>query len=238
MSILATVVGIGLLPGTGQNPLIRRFAIVRDFRASPQLRAFLIVFFCLGIGFMLVEIALFQKLTLFLGQPLLALTVLLFSLLLGTGLGSLLSSRINRQKCQAVTWASVGVVFLTLIYAFALEHIFSLGFDSKLTATTMLLPMGLAMGFPFPLCIRLMKEMGLGDKVHMMWGLNGIASVLGSALTMIIGILMGFSYALLLGAALYAGVAGLAVFLNKIQVDETMARKASVRTIDKDQHET
>ncbi|MCH8208242.1 MAG: hypothetical protein IIA62_04180 [Nitrospinae bacterium] len=191
--VTAVVGSIGLFPGMGQIPLFGRFAIVRDLSSSLQLRVFLLMFFCLGIGFMLVEIALFQKLTLFLGQPLLALTVLLFSLLLGTGLGSLVSSRIKHKKCQAVTWASICVALLTLIYALALEHIFSLGFDSKLTATTMLLPMGLAMGFPFPLCIRLMKEMGLGGKVHMMWGLNGIASVLGSALTMIIGILLGFS---------------------------------------------
>ena len=48
----------------------------------------------LGAGFMLVEVALLQRFVLLLGHPVYSLTVTLFSLLLGTGLGSYLSRRI------------------------------------------------------------------------------------------------------------------------------------------------
>jgi spermidine synthase len=209
------VIGLLLIPKrpddspSGQRNLVSKLALY------PELKTFLLVFFFLGIGFMLVEIALFQKLTLFLGQPVLALTVLLFSLLLGTGLGSLTSSLAQKRLGRAITFATLIIFLLVVAYALFLTDAFDVGLDPKITATLLLLPLGFVLGFPFPLSIRLMKQYGLGDSVHLMWGVNGIASVLGSALTMIIGILVGFSYALYLGAILYAGVGGLAILLNR-----------------------
>ncbi len=70
-----------------------------------------------------------------------------------------------------------------------------------------LLPLGFFLGFPFPLSVRLMKQFHLQDYIHWMYGLNGIASVVGSAAAMIIGIEWGFSYALYLGTLLYGLIA-------------------------------
>jgi hypothetical protein len=154
---------------------------------------------------------------LFIGQPVWALTVLLFSLLLGTGLGSLTSALMKKNLGKMVAMASGISFIIAFLYALSIADLFGLGFDPKITATLLLLPLGFFMGFPFPLSIRLMKEYGLGDSVYLMWGLNGVASVLGSTLTMIIGILLGFSYAIYLGAVLYAGVGGLAILLNRYE---------------------
>ena len=52
-------------------------------------------FACLGAGFMLIEVALLQRFVLLLGHPVYSLTVTLFSLLLGTGIGSLLSRHVT-----------------------------------------------------------------------------------------------------------------------------------------------
>ncbi len=183
---------------TSQNSFVKSLA------GTPQLKIFLLIFFSLGAGFMLIEIAFFQKLTLFIGQPLLALTVLLFSLLLGTGVGSFASAPARERLERVVTIAALTVSLLTIVYTLSVAWIFRLGFDPKLTATLLLLPIGFVLGFPFPLSIRLMKRYGLEGRIHLMWGINGIASVLGSALAMIIGILIGFSYAIYLGAILYS----------------------------------
>ena len=51
-----------------------------------------IYFACLGCAFMLIEISLIQQLTLLLGHPTYALTVVLFALLLSSGLGSFWAS--------------------------------------------------------------------------------------------------------------------------------------------------
>ncbi|MFQ5706001.1 MAG: hypothetical protein ACE5HO_01045 [bacterium] len=211
------VAGLVLIPKAQNDSELRPRYFTNKLATHPQLKTFLLIFFCLGISFMLVEIALFQKLTLFVGQPVLALTVLLFSILLGSGLGSLVSSLFHKKVGHVITIAALFVSILTFIYAFTLDDFFNMGIEAKVTAALLLIPLGFVMGFPFPLSLRLMKIHGFGELVHWMWGVNGVASVLGSALTMIIGILMGFSYALYVGAVLYAGVAGLGMILGRPQ---------------------
>ncbi len=210
------IVVTGLLTGllafhrrytTSSHPLLKNIALI------PQLKIFLLIFFLLGVGFMLLEIAFFQKLMLYLAQPVLALTVLLFALLLGAGLGSLCSAIVRKHLGRVITIAALFVVALTLVYEFTLPMLFDTQLDPRLTATLFLLPLGFFLGFPFPLCIRMMKAQGLERFVNWMWGLNGIASVVGSALAMIVGVWSGFSASLYLGALLYGGVALLALFL-------------------------
>ena len=64
----------------------------------------LIYFGALGAGFMLLEVALLQRFVLLLGHPVYSLTVTLFSLLLGTGLGSLISRRVEPDRVKARPW--------------------------------------------------------------------------------------------------------------------------------------
>jgi spermidine synthase len=192
--------------------------LMKPFSEYPQLKIFLLIFFLLGIAFMNIEIAFLQKLNLYLGQPVLALTVLLFSILLGTGLGSFSSALFKKHLNRIIAFASLGIILLTILYINFLTEIFSIELDPKMTAMLFLLPLGFFLGFPFPLSIRLMKEHNLEDYIHWMWGVNGIASVVGSALTMIIGILIGFYGALYLGAILYGIIALLVIFLPNIKL--------------------
>ncbi len=208
------VIGLVLIPKAKSRSLLERTDFVRRIASHPPLKIFIIIFFLLGMGFMLVEIALFQKLTLFVGQPVLALTVLLFSLLLGGGVGSLTSSLFRQNLSRVIMGAALATAILTLTYALFLNVFFDMDFDQKIIATALLIPLGFVMGIPFPLSLRLMKVYDFGDLVHWMWGLNGVASVLGSALAMIIGILAGFSFALHLGSIIYLGIAVLSVLLR------------------------
>ncbi|MFQ5674522.1 MAG: hypothetical protein ACE5G1_01385 [bacterium] len=218
--ICGALLGLIMVPKTTGTTTKKQISLLAKLRNNPQLKTFLSVFFLLGMAFMLIEIALFQKLTLFLGQPILALTVLLFSLLLGSGLGSFASGLIAQRMGMAIVFSAIVVSCLTIGYALFYDNIFSVGLDAKVIAALILIPLGFAMGFPFPLSIRLMKNSGVGDSIHWMWGLNGVASVLGSALTMIIGMKMGFSYALYLGAAGYLLLAG-TVFVYLCQAKAT-----------------
>ncbi len=192
-----------------------RNSLLRSFSSKPELKRFLLIFFLLGQAFMLIEIALFQKLMLHIGQPVLALSVLLFSLLLGVGIGSLLSSRVKKHRDSYVAAASLAISLLTILYAIFSHRAFSFDSSPVLIATSLLIPLGIVLGFPFPLSIRLMKDANLQDKIHLMWGINGITSVLGSSLAMIVGILFGFTYALIIGALLYIIVGVTAFFFFK-----------------------
>ncbi|MFV1980149.1 MAG: hypothetical protein ACC655_03275, partial [Rhodothermia bacterium] len=192
-----------------------RFPLLRGLALIPRMRILLVIFFSLGVGFMLLEIAFFQKMTLYMEQPILALTVLLFTLLLGTGLGSLCSSFVKKHLVSALASASLITMTLTLVYTIYFPELFEIGLDPRVTAALFLFPLGLFLGVPFPLAIRLMKEEHLDPFVDSMWGVNGIASVVGSALAMIVGIMLGFSYALYIGALLYGVVSLLGVLLTR-----------------------
>ena len=189
---------------------------------------FVVFFSMLGIGFMLVEISAIQRFILFLGQPVLSLAVLLFSLLVGAGMGSLYSGRFASEKIvKVIAVVSISIVAVLVTYAFSLPLVFKqlLGLELaiRLLATfTILVPVGFLMGFPFPLGLRLLKEMGMENYIPWMWGINGIGSVLGSAMTIVVAISFGFTEALLLGAGCY-----FIVFLTfqRIRLKRSLAQK-------------
>jgi len=167
------------------------------------------LFALIGIGFMIIEISLIQRFILYLGQPVLSMAVLLFSLLLGAGSGSLYSGRLTGEKTfKGITTATICIAALTIAYIFLIPFIFGqlLGLSLALrllVMVVMLVPLGFIMGFPFPLGIRALKTMEMDRYIPWMWGLNGVGAVLGSAFTIVIAISLGFAQALLIGAICY-----------------------------------
>jgi spermidine synthase len=201
---LVWLLGLALLR---KRPNTNPATFTGALREKPVLKRFLLLFAALGIAYMLIEISLFQKLMLFIDQPQRALTVLLFALLLGGGLGSILSSIVRRKAARTVALLSMAIALAVVALSVFFAPLYQMGLSPRLTSMAVLIPLGILMGFPFPLGMRLTAEYGLSDHVSVLWGVNGIASVLGSALSIIVGILVGFSWALYLGAALYILVA-------------------------------
>lgn len=66
----------------------------------------------------------------------------------------------------------------------------------------MLYPLGFLMGMPFPTGLKISKQIFERD-VGWMWGINGVASVLGSVLAVVVAVLLGFTLTLVLGAVAY-----------------------------------
>lgn len=165
----------------------------------------LVYFSCLGAGFMLVEIGLIQRFVLLLGHQSYAVTVVLLGLLVGAGVGSLWSSRLDADSRPWLPFAAiVGVV---LAYAVALGHLFLLAaplpFAWRLAlALLLVVGLGLLLGIPFPTALRRVQQTSpqLGA-----WaiGVNGFASVLGSTAAVPLAMLAGLRAVLLLGLALY-----------------------------------
>lgn len=181
-----------------------------------------LLFAMLGIGFMLIEISLIQKFVLFLGQPVLSLAFVLFSMLVGCGLGSVYSGRFAENRLtQRITLSAMIVALILVIYAFLLPLVFQglLGLALSLrllTAIVLLLPLGFFMGQPFPLGIRWVKQLNMESQIPWLWGINGVGSVLGSVATIAIAISAGFTQALVAGASCYL-VAWLAFRVGKKQ---------------------
>ena len=168
----------------------------------------LVYFGALGAGFMLIEVSVLQRFVLLLGHPVYSLTVTLFSLLLGTGLGAAWSRRFPRARlAQAGIAAALGVALIAVAVIVVTGPIISWAIPfpravRMLISAAMLVPMGLALGMPMPTGLRL-----LGAKAPQMlpwaWGINGALSVLGATLAIFIAMNWGFRITLLSASAVY-----------------------------------
>jgi hypothetical protein len=171
----------------------------------------LLYFVAIGLGYIMVEIAFIQRFVLFLGHPTYALTVVIFLLLLSSGAGSLASRRWLGDTARC--WCPLVVIAAAIVvYVFALPPILSslvgLPFTVKLFLSGLLLvPLGFAMGMPFPTGLRALDSLGRLDlrdnRVEWAWAMNAASSVLGSVLAMLVAIHFGMNVTLACGAAFY-----------------------------------
>jgi predicted membrane-bound spermidine synthase len=162
---------------------------------------------------MLLEVALLQRFVLLLGHPVYSLTVTLFSLLLGTGLGSLISRRVSAARVKTVTVrALLAILTVAVLAAIGLPTVIDVAIPWTLslriaTAAALIIPIGVLLGMPLPGGMRLLSA-SRPDIVAWGWGINGAFSVVGATLAVFIAMNWGFSVALLAGAAVYASAAG------------------------------
>jgi hypothetical protein len=165
-------------------------------------------FLFIGFGFMLIEIGLLQRTSIFLGHPVYSLSVLLFTLILSTGIGSLLSDRVPLDsRAKFTLWAA-----LTAIYAAALPFLLRELFGAFDAATLLaravvciavIAPAGVLMGFGFPTGMQLIARVDR-KPTPWFWGVNGAAGVLASIVAIACSIAFGISVTLTLGALFYA----------------------------------
>jgi hypothetical protein len=187
-------------------PLLRG---AREGLRTPRVASYLAYFLALGVGFMFIEISFVQSFVLFLGSPTYALSVTIFSLLLFAGLGSFLSSRYADQPAWALRRLVVVVGALVVAYAFGLAGVFDaflhLGLPSRVgIAIAAQPPIGLALGMFMPLGIACVAREH-PRLVPWAWGINGVGSVVGTTLAVVIAMSWGFTVVALLAAALYVG---------------------------------
>lgn len=173
-----------------------------------ETRALLTFFICIGLGFMLVETSQMQRLIIALGHPTYALTVVLFALLLSSGLGSYMTRRIEPESAGpsgsgrllllVVTLASVGAATPAVVRATAAAST-----PVRIVAAVgLLFPAGLAMGMAFPLGMKLATR-STAALTPWLWGLNGAASVLASVLSICIALTWSISAAFWCGCLAY-----------------------------------
>lgn len=169
----------------------------------------LLYFTSLGIGFMMVEVPLMQKLMLFLGHPIYALSVTLFGLLIFSGIGSFLTSRIDAEAQNR--WLKTVLLLLSaliLTYIVTLPHfihgLISIPTYFKIPLVVLgMVPLGLLMGMPFPMGIKMVDKKA-HDMIPWVWGINGATSVFASVFAIVVAITWGFSAAMAMGLAAYS----------------------------------
>jgi hypothetical protein len=180
--------------------------LARDVK-RPTIRS-LSFFAAIGLGFLLLEIALIQRFILFVGFPAYALSVVLFALLVFTGIGSALSARFA-DPWRALAVALGGVIGLALLSAFGLQPLLTsllhLPFPARVAlSVAMLAPLGVGLGMAMPIGLQRFRQLHPAG-VPYAWGVNGVASVLASVLGVAMAINFGFRVAALLAAVCYLG---------------------------------
>ncbi len=174
----------------------------------------LLYFIAIGLGYILVEITLIQRFVLFLGHPTYALTVVVFLMLLSSGAGSVLSRRWLKRPENVravVALIVVGIASYLSLLPRMLTALVGLDFGLKLLLSAVLIvPLGLAMGMPFPSGLRALSSVGRStpsgpneSSIEWAWAMNAAASVLGSVLAMVVAIHLGLAATLIAGAAAY-----------------------------------
>ncbi len=179
-------------------------------------------FSAIGLSFILVEIGTIQRLTLFLGHPVYSLAVVLFSILLATGLGSWLTGRwfLEREGALKHGWWMIVLAFVvTLAAALGLPALLSALHGSPLTpriflSIGLMFLLGVPMGAAFPIGLHCAGRQ-LKRATPWLWAINGALSVTGSVLAMIISIGFGITATCLVGALGY--FVALAVLKRNIQ---------------------
>lgn len=173
----------------------------------PGVAKYLAYFLALGLGFMFLEISFVQSFVLFLGSPTYALSVTIFSLLLFSGLGSLASSPLAADPQRALRMLAPWLAALIVAYAFGLSHVFDAALHLDLVpriaiAVVAQLPLGLTLGMFMPLGIACVAREH-PRLVPWAWGVNGVGSVAGTTLAVLLAMAAGFRAVSLAAAVLY-----------------------------------
>ncbi|PYS85665.1 MAG: hypothetical protein DMF67_00045 [Acidobacteria bacterium] len=168
---------------------------------------YLAYFAGLGLGFIMIEIALLQRFTLFLGQPVYTFAVILASLLLFTGVGAYASGLRPGPARGKLLRIIPAILLALLLTALLTPAVFSAALGLALAwrvviAVLLVAPLGVLLGMPFPTGLRLVGE-DSAALVPWAWGVNGFFTVIGSVGALILGMAFGFKVVLVLAGACY-----------------------------------
>jgi hypothetical protein len=251
--LIETVLGVSAVLGL----LLVYYSKVNKIRLTSSSRFHIVFAMFIGLGFIFLEITFIQRFLLLLGTPIMALTVILFSILLSTGIGAYLSGKLfHKNPYKAIMISIPPLVGIVLAYYVFLQGIIESAIVWQLPerialAFALLSPTGFLMGFQFPSITRMASSSSSassrlnhelnGNEVHgdsstssssgssgeditLLWGVNVIASVVGTVLTATSSMIIGFNGNLLIGVGLYLGALGSAVAAQKIS--QKVGRKA------------
>ncbi len=161
-------------------------------------------FALLGIGYLFIEIAFIQKMVLCLENPSYAASTVIASVLISSGMGSLLSRRFKVLKSPRALIVLAGLAFFySLLMPEIIGAMVHLQLVSKIILSfVILMPAGIIMGMPFPLGIAVLGT-ALPRLIPWAWAVNGCFSVLAPILATMLALSAGFHMVLLAGAVMY-----------------------------------
>ena len=178
-------------------------------------------FALIGLGFMFIEIGIIQRVSIFLGHPVYGLAIGLFSMILSTGIGSLLSERARLDTPgRLLAWSVLLVLFVILLTFWFPQLVrFSEGMGlpaRALVSLAAIVPAGAMMGFGFPTGMRLVEAIDRRP-TPWFWAVNGSCGVLAASVAVATSIAFSINASLWIGAACYALLVPVALALGRMR---------------------
>jgi hypothetical protein len=169
---------------------------------------------------MFVEISLIQRMSLFLGHPVYGLAIVLFSIILATGIGSLISERVVQLSTGSlVAWPLVLAAYLGLLPLWLGNVLDGAETGSLVERAAVslitIVPAGVVMGFMFPTGMRLCSRID-SRTTPWLWAVNGAAGVLASGTAVLVSIETSLNVSIWVGAVGYGLLAGIGLQLVQL----------------------
>ena len=183
------------------------FGRTRKRRGNHCHAAALFYFGCLGLGYMMAEITLIQRFVFYLADPAYANTIVIAVLLVSSGIGSVVSSKIRAPQWLLVAIAAACIAGISAFFIWGLPELLgaTLGMSLAirgLISIAIIAPIGFFLGIPFPNGLAALSSDKSGI-IPWAWGINGALSVCGSVLTRLLSTSYGFSTVTMVLVALY-----------------------------------
>ncbi len=189
----------------------------------------LVYFSCLGAGFITFELVFIQKFSHLIGSPLYTYSTVIFTMLLAAGIGSAASERLDVHPGARWALPFVGILItgaaLTALYP-ALSHLaLALSLPGRVIASgAMIFPLGFFLGMPFPLGVLAIADHPRGA-IAWAWGMNGLFTVAGGFISILVSMGYGFDVASVMALAFYALALGVFRGLRRaVPVAQTVAQ--------------
>ena len=176
---------------------------------TPRAIPLTIYFCCIGVGFMLIEISQMQRLIVLLGHPTYSLSVVLFALLVSSGIGSASTTDLSSSAAMRRLAPLLIVLAIVSLSTPWLTPLFQAQSTPVriLAALGVLLPAGFFMGMAFPIGMKRAAEENAA-LTPWLWGVNGATSVCASVLAVVIAMAWGINVASWMGVGCYALATG------------------------------
>ncbi|MGI3902063.1 MAG: hypothetical protein ACRYGP_26310 [Janthinobacterium lividum] len=178
------------------------------FSRAPGKGRTILYFACLGLGYIVVEVGLIADYTLALNNATVSASILITSMLVFSGLGSLTAER-TLDRARTVLPAILLAIGAILIgYGFFLDRalvlIGTLPYAWRLLICFLTVaPPAFLMGFPMPTAMTWLARLGKEHMFLWAWGINGCFSVVGAAAVPLIATAFGLSTVLTVGGVAY-----------------------------------
>ena len=178
------------------------------FSTAPGKGRTILYFACLGLGYITVEVGLIADYTLALNNATVSASILITSMLVFSGLGSLTAERLlgRARTALPVILLAIGAILIGygLFLDQALVLIGTLPYGWRLLICFLTVaPPAFLMGFPMPTAMTWLARLGKEHMFLWAWGINGCFSVVGAAAVPLIATAFGLSSVLAVGGVAY-----------------------------------